>query len=97
MTSIDVTFEALGQHWRVSGMFTPSRPAITAGPPDNWEPADPAVWDECVVTIDGTDTDLTDLLEHVRPMGVPGTALEYVQDVAETMWLRQQDEDRRAA
>lgn len=91
MTPIDVTVEALGQTFRVTGMFEPGRPAITAGPPDNWCDADPDEWDECEVRIVGGSDELSDLLSMTRPLGYPETALDYVQDAAAREWLRQQD------
>lgn len=97
MTPIDVTVTALGQRFRVVGEFEPSSPAITAGPPDAWEPADPAEWGEHTVTLDGGTDDLCELLERVRPMGAPYSALDHILDLAEIVWLREQDEDRRAA
>lgn len=97
MTPIDVTISALGQRFRVVGEFEPSRPAITSGGPDSWEPADPAEWDECTVTLDGSDTDLCDLLERVRVPGRVESALEHIRELAELAWLRERDEYRRAA
>lgn len=97
MTPIDVTVTALGQRLRVAGEFEPSRPAITRGHPDNWEPADPAEWDDYCITIDGTDAELSDLLERVQAPGTGGTALAHVLDLAELAWLRERDEYRRAA
>ncbi len=97
MTPIDVTLTALGQTFRVEGEFEPSRPAITAGPPDNWEPADPAEWDEYTITLaDGTD-DLSELLERVNVPGRGITASDHIRDLAELQWLRDCDNDRRAA
>lgn len=97
MTPIDVTFEALGQRWNVRGMFEPSRPAITSGPPDNWEPADPAEWDEHTITLaDGAD-DLSELLERVNAPGRAMSAAEHIRELAELQWLRDQDDLRRAA
>lgn len=97
MTHIDVLIATLGQTWRVSGMFTPSRPAITGGPPDNWEPADPAEWDEHTITLaDGKD-DLSELLEGLRVPGRGVTALDHILDMAELQWLRDQDNERREA
>lgn len=97
MTPIDVTFEALGQRLRVVGEFEPSAPAITSGPPDNWEPADPAEWDEYEVRIEGGSDELSELLSQTRPLGYPETALDYVLDLAELQWLRDRDADRWAA
>lgn len=97
MTPIDVTITALGQTMRVVGMFTPGRPAITSGPPDNWEPADPAEWDEYEITLAGGLDELSGLLSQTRPLGYPETALDYVLDLAELQWLRDRDADRWAA
>jgi len=102
MTSIDVTFEALGQHWRVRGKFEPTRPAITGGEPDRWEPADLAQWDEHEVCIrhpeDGSmSQDMSDLLERLHAPGRVGSALDHILDLAELQWLREQDAERRAA
>lgn len=102
MTAIDVTFDALGQTWRVRGAFTPSRPAITGGGPDRWEPSDPAQWDEHEVCIrhpeDGSmSQDMSDLLERVwvRDRAMP--ALDHILDMAEHQWWRDRDNERRAA
>lgn len=102
MTPIDVTFDSLGQTWRVRGMFDPSRPAITGGGPDRWEPSDPAQWDEHEVCIrhpeDGSmSQDMSDLLERVWVRDRAMTALDHILDMAELQWLRDQDELRRAA
>ncbi len=102
MTPIDVTFEALGQRWNVRGMFEPSRPAITSGPADNWEPADPAQWDEHEIVVrhpeDGSlSQDMSDLLEHLRVPGRVGSALDHILDLAELRWRQEQDAERRAA
>lgn len=97
MTPIDVTVTALGQRLRVVGEFEPSRPAITAGPPDGWEPADPAEWGGHTVTLDGGTDDLSELLERVRVPGRVESALEHVRELAELQWLRDRDEIRRAA
>ena len=97
MTPIDVTVTALGQRLRVVGEFEPSRPAIVNGPPDNWEPADPAEWDEHTITLaDGKD-DLSELLEGLRVPGRGVTALDHILDMAELQWLRDQDNERREA
>jgi len=97
MIAIDVTFYALGQTWRVSGMFTPGRPAITAGPPDNWEPADPAEWDEYTITLVDGEDDLSELLERLWVRDRAMTALDHILDMAELQWLRDRDDERRAA
>ncbi len=102
MITIDVAFDALGQHWRVRGTFEPSRPAITGGPPDNWQPADPAQWDEHEIVVrhpeDGSlSQDMSDLLEHLRVPGRAGSALDYILDLAELQWLRDRDAERWAA
>lgn len=102
MTAIDVTFEALGQHWRVRGKFEPTRPAITGGEPDRWEPSDPAQWDEHEVCIrhpeDGSmSQDMSDLLERVWVRDRAMTALDHILDRAELQWLRDRDDERRAA
>lgn len=97
MTPIDVTLTALGQTFRVEGEFEPSRPAITAGPPDNWEPADPAEWDEYTITLaDGAD-DLGELLERLWVRDRAMSALDHILDMAELQWLRDRDDERRAA
>lgn len=99
MTPIDVTITALGQTWRVRGMFEPSRPAITGGPPDDWEPADPAEWDEFQIELigDGDSPELSDLLERLRVPGRGVTALDHVLELAELQWLRDRDAERWAA
>ncbi len=97
MTPIDVTITALGQTMRVVGAFEPGRPAITSGPPDNWEPADPAEWDEYEITLDGGSDDLAELLERLSVPGQIGSALDHVLELAELQWLRDRDADRWAA
>lgn len=97
MTPIDVIFDALGHTFRVVGMFTPGRPAITSGPPDNWEPADPAEWDEHTITLAEGADDLSELLERLRVPGYVGSALDHILDRAELQWLRDRDADRWAA
>lgn len=98
MTPIDVTVTTLGQTFRVEGEFEPSAPAIVNGPPDNWEPADPAEWDECAVTLAGGQDDLTELLERLIVPNTGGrSALAEIQDLAELEWLRQCDANRWAA
>lgn len=102
MAHIDVTFDALGQTWRVRGAFTPSRPAITGGEPDRWEPSDPAQWDEHEVCIrhpeDGSmSQDMSDLLERLHAPGRVCSALDHILDMAELQWLRDRDDERRAA
>lgn len=97
MTPIDVTVTALGQRLRVVGEFEPSRPAITAGPPDAWEPADPAEWGEHTITLaDGSD-DLSELLERVNAPARAMSAADHLRELAELQWMRDQDDERRAA
>ncbi|MCD6674887.1 MAG: hypothetical protein LT106_18795 [Burkholderiaceae bacterium] len=99
MVPIDVTFEALGHTWRVHGAFTPSRPVITSGPADNWEPADPAEWDEFQIELvgDGDSPEMSNLLERLRVPGYVGSALDHILDLAELQWLRDRDAERWAA
>lgn len=96
MTPINVTFDALGQTFRVEGHFSPSRPAIVSGPADNWEPPDPAEWYEYEITLDDGSDDLTELLERVRVPGQGCSALDHVLDMAELQWLRDREADRWA-
>ena len=82
------------------GHFTPGRPAITNGGPDNWEPSDPAEWDDVSVVMigsEGESPEMWDLLERLKAPGVAGSALEHVLEMAELAWLREQDDARRAA
>lgn len=100
MTPIDVIFDAHGETWRVYGHFTPGRPGRITGPADNWEPADPAEWDDVSVVMigsEGESPEMWSLLERLKAPGVVGTALDHVLEMAELAWLREQDDARRAA
>lgn len=97
MIPIDVVVTSLGQRLRVCGAFEPSEPAITSGPPDNWEPADPAEWDECTITLADGEDDLAELLERVWVPDRAMTAADHIREMAELQWLRDRDADRWAA
>jgi len=94
MTPIHVVVTALGQTFRVEGRFEPSSPAIVSGPPDNWEPADPAVWDEHTITLADGEDDLAELLERVWVRDRAMSAADHIRDLAEHQWLRDQDAGR---
>lgn len=98
MATIDITVTALGDRFRVEGEFTPGSPAITRGSADNWEPAEPAQWDECTVRMADGQDDLTEVLERLIVPNTGGrSALAEIQDLAELEWLRQRDANRWAA
>lgn len=98
MSAIDVIFEALGETWRVSGEFTPTRPGRTTGPIDNCYDADPAEWDDVSVVMigsEGESPEMWGLMERLRAPGSAGSALDHILEMAELTWLR--DRDARAA
>jgi len=100
MTPIDVIFDALGETWRVYGLFTPGRPGRVTGPIDDCYDADPAEWDDVSVVMigsEGESPEMWDLLERLKAPGVAGSALDHVLEMAELAWLREQDDARRAA
>lgn len=85
---IDVTFESLGQRWRVVGGFTPALPARRDSP------AEPAQWDDVRVSmvVGGYESpDLSELLDSLHAPGYVGTALAHVLDMAELTWQRERD------
>ena len=85
---IDVTFESLGQRWRVVGAFTPALPARRDSP------AQSARWDDVRVSMcvgEYETPDLSELLGSLQAPGRVGTALAHVLDMAELTWLRERD------
>ncbi len=85
---IDVTFETIGQQWRVVGAFTPALPSRRDSP------AEPAQWDDVRVSmvVGGYESpDLSELLDSLHPPGRIGSALDHVRDMAELTWQRERD------
>lgn len=91
---IDVTFEALGQSWRVVGAFSPAVPARTYGPPERCHDAEPAEWLDVRVSMvigEYETPDLSELLDSLQAPGRIGSALDHVRDMAELTWQRERD------
>ena len=85
---IDVTFESLGQRWRVVGGFTPALPARRDSP------AESATWDDVRVSMvvgEYETPDLSELLDSLQAPGRIGSALAHVLDMAELTWQRERD------
>lgn len=85
---IDVTFESLGQRWRVVGAFTPALPARRDSP------AQSATWDDVRVSMcvgEYETPDLSELLDSLHPPGRVCTALTHVREMAELTWQRERD------
>ncbi len=91
---IDVSFEAIGQRWRVVGAFYPAVPARTYGPPERCHPEEPAAWGEVRVSMvvgEYETPDLSELLDSLQAPGRIGSALDHVLDMAELTWQRERD------
>lgn len=91
---IDVTFEALGQSWRVVGAFSPAVPARIYGPPERCHDAEPAEWLDVRVSMvvgEYESPDLSELLDSLHPPGRVCTALTHVLEIAELTWQRERD------
>lgn len=85
---IDVTFESLGQRWRVVGAFTPATPSRRDSP------ARSAGWDDVRVSMvvgEYETPDLSELLDSLHPPGRVCTALTHVREMAELTWQRERD------
>lgn len=85
---IDVTFESLGQRWRVVGAFTPATPSRRDSP------AQSATWDDVRVSMcvgEYETPDLSELLDSLHPPGRVCTALTHVLEMAELTWQRERD------
>lgn len=85
---IDVTFESLGQRWRVVGAFTPATPSRRDSP------AQSATWDDVRVSMcvgEYETPDLSELLDSLHAPGYVGTALAHVLEAAELTWQRERD------
>ena len=85
---IDISFEAIGQRWRVVGAFTPALPSRRDSP------AESAQWDDVRVSMvvgEYETPDLSELLDSLQAPGRIGSALAHVLEMAELTWQRERD------
>lgn len=88
---IDVSFETLGERWRVIGQMSPAVPARLGGPPERCSPGEPAEWYEFQVFVGDGNHDMSNLLELLCVPNPSKPAIEHILDMAELQWMHDRD------